>query len=525
MFIPDIRVQPAGIWAAQRLYNLVYWGEGPHNLAITLLPLGLLFLHRAIVRRDPRSIAGAVLSCAAVVLTNAFGAVGLGIGALCIVLALRRGLGIAAGIALCAWLWASPFLPPSLIATMARNAFTARGNYHAGLVAYAAEAALVLIFALIWFATSRFNSSFVRFVLLFSPWMLFIPIADLDWKITTVPQSNRYLLELDLAGCLLFAVVIRPLLSYSPRLVRIVMSAALVLLLTHQVRTYRNFAHDLIRPVEITKTLEYKLTQWTSRTLPGERTMVGGDTQWLFNVWSDNPQLGAGHEPTAPNFAQQVAVYEIYTGQNAGLRDAATSILWLKAFGTTNISVPGPDTRELLHPFLNPFKFDGLLPVLWREEGDTVYGVPGPSRSLAHVIPAEAVVRREPVNGLDIEPAVDYVSALDNPALPQAEIHWIGPSRAIIRANITRAQVISVQVTYNPAWRAYSAGRRLTVRKDGLGMIIIEPGCEGKCEVDLHYGVTPEIWLCRMMSTLLSAALAVMLFARGLWRKPADYCA
>ena len=136
MFIPVIRVQPAGIWAAQRLYNLVYYGEGPHNVAITLLPVGLLFLHRAMVRRDPRSIAGAIVSCAAVVLSNAFGAVGLGIGALCIALALRRGFGIAAVMALAAWLWASPFLPPALIATIARNAWTARGSYHAGIGAY-----------------------------------------------------------------------------------------------------------------------------------------------------------------------------------------------------------------------------------------------------------------------------------------------------------------------------------------------------------------------------------------------------
>jgi hypothetical protein len=207
-------------------------------------------------------------------------------------------------------------------------------------------------------------------------------------------------------------------------------------------------------------------------------------------------------------------VYAIYTGQNAGSRDAATSILWLKAFGTTNISVPGPDTKELLHPFANPFKFDGLLPVLRREDGDTVYGVPMPSRSLAHVIPAEAVVGREPVNGLDTDPAVDYVSALENPALPQTQIQWTAPSRAMIRAHMTRGQVISVQVTYNPAWRANSGGRPLTVRKDGLGLIVIEPGCDGACEVDLHYGATPETWFCRLMCILVSAALATMLFTR-----------
>jgi hypothetical protein len=396
---------------------------------------------------------------------------------------------------------------------MARNAWTARGSYHAGLGAYAAEATLVLSFLLIWFATRRLTSSFERFVLLFAPWMLFIPIADIDWKITIVPQANRYLLELDMAACLLFAVVTSRLLSHSPKPARIALSAVLVLLTIHQARSYRNFAHDLIRPVDVTKTTEYKLTQWTDRTLPGERTMVGGDTQWVFNVWSDNPQLGAGHEPTAPNFVQQVAVYAIYTGQNAGSRDAATSILWLKAFGATSISVPGPDTREYLHPFTNPFKFEGLLPVLWHEDGDTVYGVPMPSRSLAHVIPAEAVVRREPVNGLDTDPVVDYVSALDNASLPQTQIDWTGPSRALIRARMKRAQVISVQVTYNPAWRANSAGRPLTVRKDGLGLVVIEPGCEGDCEVNLYYGATPETWFCRVMCALLTIMLATMLFA------------
>jgi hypothetical protein len=513
MFIPVIRVQPAGIWAAQRLYNLVYYGEGPHNLAITLLPLGLLFLHRAMARRDPRSIAGAIVSCAAVVLSNAFGAVGLGIGALCIAFALRRGFVIAVVTALGAWLWASPFLPPSLIATIARNAWTARGSYNAGMGAYAAEALLVLSVALIWFFTRRLQSSFDRFVLLFAPWMFLIPIFDIDLHITIVPQANRYLLELDMAACLLFAVVTWRLLTYSPRPARIVLLAALVILMIHQGRAYRNFAHDLIRPVDITKTAEYKLTKWTDRTLPGERTMVGGDTQWLFNVWSDNPQLGAGHEPTAPNFVQQMAVYEIYTGQNAGSREAATSILWLKAFGVTNISVPGPDTREYLHPFVNPFKFDGLLPVLRRQDGDTVYGVPMPSRSLAHVIPAEAVVGRGPMNGLDAEPAVPYVAALDDPALPNARIQWTGASRAIIRARMSRVQVISVQITYNPAWRASSGGHSLRVRKDGLGLIVIDPVCDGDCEIDLHYGATTEIWFCRVMSTLVCAALTAVLFA------------
>jgi hypothetical protein len=511
MFIPDIRVQPWGIWGAQRLYNLVYYGESPHNLAVTLLPLGLLFLYRAIARRDRRSIAGAIVICAAIVLSNVFGAVGLGVGALCIALSLRRGIAVTALIALGAWLWASPFLPPSLIATIARNAWTTRGSYQAGLRAYGAEIGLLLFFVFLLLVTRRMGSSFDRFVALFTPGMFFLPIAAIDWNITTVPQSNRYLLEMDMAGSLLLALVVWRLIERFGTGVKIGLIGALVLLGIHQVREYRNFAHELIRPVDITRTAEYKLTQWTDKNLPGERTMVGGDAQWIFNVFSDNPQLGAGHEPTAPNFAQQVAVYAIYTGQNAGARDAATSILWLKAFGTTNISVPGTDTKELLRPFVNPLKFDGLLPVLWREDGDTVYRVPMPSRALAHVIPESAVVARTPVNGLDTEPAVAYVAALDDASLPQALIRWITPAHAVIQASLTHGQLLSVQVTWDRGWQARSAGHSVAVRKDGLGLMILEPNCEGACEVDLVYGATGETWFCRVASALISFALIAML--------------
>ncbi len=97
--------------------------------------------------------------------------------------------------------------------------------------------------------------------------------------------------------------------------------------------------------------------------------------------------------------------------------------------------------------------------------------------------------------------------------LPLARMNWSGPSRAVIHAQMTRGQVLSVQVTYNPAWHAWLDGHRVKVRKDGLGLIVIEPDCEGHCEVNLSYGATPEIWFCRVMSALVAAALVTMLLA------------
>ena len=146
--------------------------------------------------------------------------------------------------------------------------------------------------------------------------------------------------------------------------------------------------------------------------------------------------MSSGHEPTAPNWMQRVAVFTIYTGMNAGDRDAEYSVFWLKAFGNQAIYVPGPASREFYHPIAHPRKFDGILPVLWHDEDDTIFGVPQRSRSFAHVIPRGAVVSIQPVHGLDIGPARAYVDALDDATLPLADLTWLSPSRAVIQTSM-----------------------------------------------------------------------------------------
>ena len=97
-----------------------------------------------------------------------------------------------------------------------------------------------------------------------------------------------------------------------------------------------------------------------------------------------------------------IAAFTIFSGRNAGARDAEYSVFWLKAFGARAISVSGPNGREYYKPFANPRKFDGVLPVLWREGDDIIYEAPSRSTSLAHVIPGAAVATRTPLHGLDM---------------------------------------------------------------------------------------------------------------------------
>src|ERR1019366_6992874 len=137
--------------------------------------------------------------------------------------------------------------------------------------------------------------------------------------------------------------------------------------------------------------------------------------------------------------------------------------------------------------FANPRKFDGFLPVLWRDGDDAIYEVPSRSASLAHVTPAAAVPARTPIHGLDIAPVEPYVAALDDPQYPLATFQWKGMSQAEIRATVDRGQVIAVQVTYEPGWEAWANGRRQTVRGDAIGLMVIKPERTGPCQISLRY--------------------------------------
>jgi hypothetical protein len=172
--------------------------------------------------------------------------------------------------------------------------------------------------------------------------------------------------------------------------------------------------------------------------------------------------------------------------------------------------VSGPKSTDYYKAFANPRKFDGVLPLLWREGDDAIYEVPSRSASLAHVIPAAAVVKRTPIHGLDIEPVEPYVAALDDPQYPLAIFQWNGMSQAEIRATVGRGQVIAVQITYDPGWEAYANGKRQPIRGDAIGLMVIEPDCNGPCEISLRHTGGKERVVTRAMS--LAAMLVAVAF-------------
>ncbi len=523
LLIPAIRDDASGVLALRRLHVLVYWGESPHTVALAILPLAVVCFARALTAPGARwKICAGVLS-AAVVLSNAFGVVALGTMVLALLLAFparpwwKRPATVAA-IGVVSFAWISPWLSPAMIRAIRNGALVVGGDYRYTRASWIAVAALAAGFVLLWYGMRRAGAAPY---LQFFAYAAYVPTAiTLTWyaaHVAVIPQPARYQLQMDmnlpLAAVFAAAAVLDRL---GPR-VRKLSIAAAGAFFAFQIGHSIVYANRLIRAADPASLGEYRIAQWMDRNRPGERAFIGGSASLLYNVWTGNPQLHGLHEQHAVNPFLSIVAFTIYRDMNTNGREAEYSIFWLKAFGAHAISVSGPGSADPIQPYVHPGKFDGVLPLLWREGGDSIYEVPSRSLSLAHVIPAAAVPSRTPAHGLDIEPVRAYVNALDDPSLPPADFEWLSQSAARIHATVHPGQVVAVQVTYDRGWEAWAGGKRQPVRGDAIGLMVVEPACDGPCDIVLRFTGGWEHAATRSLS--LAAMLVAAAFA---WRSRSE---
>jgi len=510
--LPELRADIGGVLHARRLQCAVHYGEGPHVAALALIPLAILTLELAFTRRRPLHFLLAVLASIAVVLTNWPGAVDL----LMVLIAwiwskerfdLLRAAGLLALVGVVGYAIAAPWCPPSTIGVVLANAQHAGGAYGIGLhqliwMLLLAAACLALRYLL-----RRWRASgLIRFSALLTLISGVVIVAASN-GIYLLPQPHRFHLLFELAVTILAVFALWPALSRLPRPWIRVAAAVACLLAGMQVWNYARYGRQLIRPVEIGQTVEYHVAEWFERNGPYARVFVPGSMSLWLNDFTDTPQLAGCCDQSPPNFETRVAEYTIYTGRNAGDRDAYYSLIWLKAFGVQAIAMDGAASTEAYHPYAHPQKFDGILRPLWKQGDNEILEVPHRTSGLAHVIPEDALARRTPIHGLDVAPLLPYIAALDDPALPAAAIHWRNQHDATIEARLSKGQVVSVQLTYTKGWHATVNGQSREVMRDAIGLLAIRPRCEGDCVIRLAYDGGAEMLAARIASWSMAGLL------------------
>ncbi len=486
------RQDMGGLFHARRYQVLVHYGEGPHLAVLTLIPLIIWALDRALAneRRIVLPLASVLLGAA--VVTNWTGTVGLATAVAAYLLANLRSLRpsqwlTALGIAVLAYLLVCPWVPPSVIALMPGNAQNSVGVHfstrHLGTLI-----ALAGLLGIAGYALERARAPRgFRFFAFFFLITAFIVLPSNWADVSVIPQPRRLHLEMEMAFAGMIAYPLARLWERSRGGVRIALATLVVLTAAGQFRVYRAYANGLTRAVNVRNTIEFREAEWFDRYLSGMRVFAPGSVAIWMNAFNDVPQMVGCCDQGVPSVEHRIAFYTVYVRDQAGDREAEYSILWLKAYGARAVGVSGPRSTEYFKPYSNPKKFEGVLPVLWRDGDDAIYQVSRGSYSLAHVIRPEQEVRRAPVHGLDVEPLRPFVAALEDPSVQPARFQWLNQHQAQIEAQMQPSDLLSVQVSYAPGWRADANGSAARVRRDALGLTIVEPHCNGACEVTLTY--------------------------------------
>lgn len=508
--VPEVRHGLGGWWAPCRLDAMVSWGEGPHIASLALLTLAIGAIWSALERRTPERAFAAAAVMAATVLANWIGAFALALIVLAFLVADLRSLWLRLIFIGCwAYALAAPFVTPSTVATVQFNApLVAAGGFKPNRLL---EAACVLaIAALAWaLAHWKIERAFALAIAFFV-FTAGITLAAYWLHLKVIPQPERYHLEMDLAFWLLAGICLSRWKNPRPA-AAIAITAAVCLPVAI---TQHRRAQGLERPIAIASTAEYETDHWIGGHIGNTRVFAPGTIGFWMQAFNDTPMLTGGFDNGERNTFLPDVIYQVYAGDSG-----ANALRWLRVFGVGAVVGGDPKSREAYHPIAHPEKFAGL-PELWRDGPEVVYTVPRRRSSLAHAMRAADLPQVRPP-AYDASPLDHYIAALDDPSLPDASFRWRGTGAAEIDGAFQPDNVLSIQVTYDKGWHAAVDGKARPVLEDKLGQMVVVPGCNGPCSVDLRYDGGIEQQSARWLALAASAA-GLLAFAAAF--KRAGYC-
>ncbi|MEK7407326.1 MAG: hypothetical protein AAB225_19805, partial [Acidobacteriota bacterium] len=392
LFMTHIRSDASWL-TPQRLGVLVRYGEGPHMTALAVLPLALAAAFIGLQRKQPAALALAAVFSALVVSNNFYGATALAVFFPILVWSLwvtrrdhwvwLRALAIAA---LAYGLTAFWLVPSYFRVTQANLSIVAeRGNWWSACLALALAAAFAV---LSWkLARGRPERAWPVFACGGALFFSLNVLGQYYFKFRVAGEPERMAPELDLALILIAVEGLRWLWTLqpargsglSPRL-----AAGLLVLISFSISLHfvRHAWRIHTADPNPRQRVEYRLTEWIARNLPGARNAASGSLRFWYNAWHDLAQLGGGSEQGLLNQNVVSAQWELALGEAP-----EPSVLWMQCLGVDVVSVHDQNSKELYHDHVFPRKFAGLLPVLYDDrKGNVIYRVPRRYPGVARVV-------------------------------------------------------------------------------------------------------------------------------------------
>lgn len=463
--------------APWRLWILLGNGEGPHISSLALLPFALAFAWLALERRRGIFLAAAGICSALVALTNFYGATALAIFYPILVWSLwvahrdNRMWLRAAAIPVLAYGLSAFWLVPSYLRITIENLqyVSSRGN---SLSMVLLAAAVGLYLGLSWrFAARKPERAYTVFLCGSLLILGLNVVGRFHFNFRVMGEPHRLAAELDLVMILAAVEGLRRLWT-RPALWTRALAVMVVLSAAWPAGHYVRHAWELYpRELDYRQRVEYRMSAWMAEHLPLARTFVAGSVRFWWDTWHDLAQVGGGSEQGLLNPHVMSAHWEVLLGPNPEL-----GVRWLAALGADAVIVSGKESQDVYHDFTHPGKFAGVLPVLYDDhQGNVIYQVPRRYPSLARVVDRARLETVQPLQQSNLDLLRAYTAVVEEgPDAPTSTV-WDGTDAMRVHARVAQGQSVLVQVTYDPAWHAYTGGKALAVHRDpGAGFSVID---------------------------------------------------
>jgi uncharacterized membrane protein YfhO len=125
---------------------------------------------------------------------------------------------------------------------------------------------------------------------------------------------------------------------------------------------------------------------------------------------------------------------------------------------------------------------------------------------------ARLAAQHKPRSNQDVEALRGYVDVIENGPDSPATLEREGTDAMRVRARVAPGQSILVQETYDPAWQAWSNGRRLPLRADLMGFMVVDAP-PGEREVRLAFVTPLENRLGRALTVITLILLTLLILA------------
>ena len=481
--IPAVRNVAQGFgYAPWRLLVLMLYGEGPHTCALALTPLAALFFLRAL--REPKfaNYLRAAFFTGLVALINFIALFGLGMILVAILISemvigqpsekLKRGLifGLLT-YGLCAFWFNLSFIKASF-------SFGTGSQVLDNLVTVWPLLLLLLLLSGGLFALFSGKTK-LQPLFLSLLWLASLGLIVFSWygfHLAIAPQPNRYMPELDMAFTLLLALaatwIYDSLASKrSGKVYAALFALSLIAFLGVLSLPFLRVAHTITRPRSgIADTFEYQIARWFAEHIEREeRVYVTGNATFWLNLFSDVAQIRGGLDQSATNPWWEHAAYQINTGE-----DGSLAVLWAKAFNVRYILVNYPESSDPFHDYAHPEKFEGLLPPVYDQGGNKVFQVPILSSDLVVAIDLREMRSLPPLqSAADKESLQRYIDLIERGR--RISYSWKRIDELTIETDLGEGEAILVKMTYDGGWRVHSEGKRVLMKPDNLGFMLLEP--------------------------------------------------